>query len=99
VLDARKSVDPDRQPLRFHWMLYPEAGGTGTSLAAVELRYVDAPKTIVKAIATCRPMWLPTPAGCPAEGVAHLILAVTDDGSPNLTSYRRVILIVHAEKP
>jgi hypothetical protein len=27
--------------------------------------------------------------------VAHLILAVTDEGSPRLTSYRRVILTVH----
>jgi len=99
VLDARKSVDPDGQPLRFHWMLYAEAGGTGTSLAAVELQDVDAPRATVKATATCRPMWLPMPEGCPAEGVAHLILAVTDDGSPNLTSYRRVILSVHAEKP
>jgi hypothetical protein len=29
-------------------------------------------------------------------GTAHLILAVTDDGSPQLTSYRRIILNVHA---
>jgi hypothetical protein len=26
------------------------------------------------------------------EGIAHVILAVEDDGTPSLTSYRRVIL-------
>jgi hypothetical protein len=99
VLDARKSFDPDGQHLRFHWMHYAEAGGTGTSLAAIELRDADAARASVIATATCRPMWLPMPGGCPAEGVAHLILAVTDDGSPNLTSYRRVILTVQTAKP
>ena len=29
-----------------------------------------------------------------APGTAHVILAVTDDGSPALTSYRRVILTI-----
>jgi hypothetical protein len=33
---------------------------------------------------------------CPEVGTAHVILAVTDDGSPRLTSYRRVILNVRA---
>jgi hypothetical protein len=28
-------------------------------------------------------------------GTAHIILAVTDDGTPTLTSYRRVILTIH----
>jgi hypothetical protein len=27
-------------------------------------------------------------------GTAHVILAVTDDGTPTLTSYRRVILTI-----
>jgi hypothetical protein len=31
---------------------------------------------------------------CKGDGVAHIILAVTDEGSPKLTSYRRVILHV-----
>jgi hypothetical protein len=29
--------------------------------------------------------------------VAHIILEVTDDGTPRLTSYRRVILQVRAD--
>jgi hypothetical protein len=31
---------------------------------------------------------------CKTEGVAHVILEVADDGSPRLTSYRRVIVHV-----
>ena len=30
-------------------------------------------------------------------GIAHVILAVTDNGTPSLTSYRRVILTI--QKP
>jgi hypothetical protein len=29
-----------------------------------------------------------------ASGTAHIILVVTDDGTPSLTSYRRVILTI-----
>jgi len=31
-----------------------------------------------------------------AAGVAHVILAVTDNGLPALTSYRRVVLTIKA---
>jgi hypothetical protein len=32
-------------------------------------------------------------------GIAHVILAVEDDGAPSLTSYRRVILTVRPMPP
>jgi len=35
------------------------------------------------------------PDRCRGNGVAHIILAVTDDGSPPLTSYRRIVVNVH----
>jgi len=41
----------------------------------------------------CRPAWLPSKDPCP-ESRAHIILEVTDSGTPALTSYRRVILNV-----
>jgi hypothetical protein len=42
-------------------------------------------------------MWIQTAtARCPAQGVAHIILSVTDNGSPSLTSYRRIVLEVRA---
>jgi hypothetical protein len=50
-------------------------------------------------MAVCRTPWLPNLVKCFGDGTAHIILAVTDDGSPRLTSYRRVVLTVHsAEK-
>jgi Protein of unknown function (DUF1593) len=96
VLDASGSRDPDGQSLHYSWFHYAEAGGTGVSLAAVTITGADTPKAVVTPTAACRPQWFPTAARCAGLGRAHIILAVTDDGSPRLTSYRRVILNVHA---
>jgi hypothetical protein len=98
VLDATSSHDPDGQPLRYSWLLYSEAGAAGgQGRAAVNIADAESSKVTVTPTATCRPMWLQMPdAKCPAEGVAHIIVSVTDDGSPSLTSYRRIVLHVHA---
>ncbi len=95
TLDASQSADPDGQALQYHWVHYAEAGSTNSSLAAVTISQADTAKAIVTATATCRPTWLKMSAGCPVSGTAHVILIVTDNGSPRLTSYRRVILNVH----
>jgi hypothetical protein len=95
VLDASKSRDPDGQNLHYAWFHYAEAGGTGATLAAVTIAGAGTPRAIVTATATCRPQWLSS-GPCPATGTAHIILAVTDDGSPRLTAYRRIIVSVHA---
>jgi Protein of unknown function (DUF1593) len=96
LLDASRSHDPDGQSLHYTWFHYAEAGGTGANLAAVTIAGSGTPKAVVTPAAACRPQWLPTTAPCSGTGTAHIILAVTDDGSPRLTSYRRVILNVHA---
>ena len=96
-LDASGSHDPDGQGLHYTWFHYGEAGGTGTNLAAVTISGADTPKAVVTATAACRPQWLPGVVPCSGTGTAHIILAVTDDGSPRLTSYRRVILNVRSE--
>jgi len=99
VLDAGGSRDPDEQRLRYHWFHYPEAGFIpGQGLAAVTIEQADAARATVTPTLACRPNWLSTPTPCEA-GVAHIILAVTDSGSPALTSYRRVILHVRIEAP
>jgi Protein of unknown function (DUF1593) len=99
TLDATKSSDPDGQPLHFHWFQYAEAGLADGNLAALTLTGADTPEFTVKADSPCRPFWLPM-IPCRGSGTAHIILAVTDEGSPRLTSYRRVILHVHpADKP
>jgi hypothetical protein len=97
LLDARDSYDPDGQNLQYKWFQYAEAGITGASLADISIARGNSPVTVVTPLDTCRSRWLPSrTASCPATGIAHIILAVTDDGSPRLTSYRRVILNVHA---
>lgn len=97
VLDAGSSHDPDNgQTLHYQWFHYAEAGSTGTSPAALTIEGGDTARATVTATATCRPFWLPMNKTCPAEGTAHIILAVTDNGSPQLTSYRRIILTVHS---
>ena len=51
----------------------------------------QAAKVVAKS--ACRPLWLPG-IPCRGKGVMHILLAVTDSGSPRLTSYRRVIVNV-----
>lgn len=96
TLDATHTHDPDGQALQFKWFLYAEAGGTGTNLAAVTIAGADSAKAVITPTTACRSNWLQATPGCAGAGTAHIILAVTDDGSPRLTSYRRIILNVHS---
>jgi hypothetical protein len=95
-LDASRSRDPDGQNLHYEWFQYAEAGAADGNLAAVTITGANTPKAVVTPTAACRPQWLATASPCSGTGTAHLILAVTDDGSPQLTSYRRIILNVRA---
>lgn len=96
TLDANGSKDPDGQHLSYRWWLYPEAGLAGTHAANVAVTDGDQIKAQVAVKAACADAWIPHVMPCRGDGVAHIILEVTDDGSPRLTSYRRVILHVHA---
>lgn len=96
TLDASASHDPDaHQRLSYHWFLYPEAGLTGHHGASVSLSANSGPIAHLRATSACQPMWLPGLVPCRGDGVMHLILAVTDNGSPSLTAYRRIVLTVH----
>jgi hypothetical protein len=98
VLDASKSSDPDGHGLHYAWFHYPEAGSAGGSLAGVTIAGADTSKATVTPTAACRPLWLPIPGRdrCSGTGIAHIIVAVSDEGTPKLTAYRRVVLTVHA---
>jgi hypothetical protein len=93
VLDATHSVDPDGRILHFHWFHYAEAGVADGNLAALTLTGAETPRLTVRADSACRSLWLPI-IPCKGPGTAHIILAVTGEGSPKLTSYRRIILHV-----
>ena len=56
----------------------------------------DQAKATVKVESACRAGWMPGMMPCRGEGIAHIILEVTDDGSPRLTSYRRMVVRVAA---
>ena len=56
----------------------------------------NTPQVQVTVNSPCRAAWIPGIVPCRGEGVAHIILEVTDEGSPRLTSYRRVILHIRA---
>ena len=95
------AVDPDGQRMSFRWFHYAEAGFVpGQALARVSLSGTNAPATTVTVTEACRPAWHRSKEPCPHSS-AHLIVEVTDSGTPALTSYRRVILNVRdgAQRP
>ncbi len=77
-LSARGTSDPDGHALTYRWWHDSEAG---TASGAPELATSDGPDTVVT---------LPR-AAWPGQTV-HLICEVTDDGTPALTRYRRVVV-------
>ncbi len=79
-LDARESSDPDGQELNFEWIPYPEASGYEGPPVSIEGRRAPVCSvTIPKSI---------------QNGTLHVILAVTDSGTPALTRYQRAVLEV-----
>jgi hypothetical protein len=88
-LSAEGSSDPDGNPLSYEWFYYAEAGSlviaTGRS---------GAPVAIEKSKERDGSFIVPEKFFKP--GTMHIILAVTDSGSPALTRYRRVIVKVKA---
>jgi hypothetical protein len=103
TLDASKSRDRDRNALRYSWFFYPEAGtglpnagrgsrgGGGTGIPPAPRGGFTAPPPRVTVTSGNAAVATVTPN---SPGAAHVILAVTDNGVPELTSYRRVILTV-----
>lgn len=79
VLDARDTVDPDGDELTYRWFAYPEPG---TYRAELIIAADDWPSTILR---------VPKDA---AGHKIHVVLEVTDDGTPPLTRYRRIVVEV-----
>jgi hypothetical protein len=89
-LSALGSTDPDGDALSYEWFCYAEAGTRTLSNSRtgvmLDIKNFDQPEAwfIVK---TSRVM-------PPGTGTMHIILAVTDHGTPRLTRYQRVIVDV-----
>jgi len=78
-LDARRTVDPDGDSLLFKWWQYKDAGSYH---AMVELKNSDSDRVSF------------TPPKVSKPETIHIILEVSDNGSPALKSYQRVIITV-----
>ena len=100
MLDAGGSRDPDGNRLTYRWINYAEAGFDGAaSNAELALSASEGPRTTVTAVRRCARAWLDLPqVPCPAVRQAQVVLAVTDDGTPALTRYRRIIIEVADDK-
>jgi hypothetical protein len=113
TLDASGTRDPDGHSVRYRWWFYAEAGAgiPGTPLIAKGARPVISPPPggIPSAPAGGPPALPPRVELTGADtavatvtprvaGIAHVILAVEDQGTPRLTSYRRVILQIDPQR-
>lgn len=76
-LDASASTDPDGDTVSYNWFFYKEASDYTGAIS------IKDPSSAIQRIT------LPKDIG---KKSIHLILEVTDKGSPELVSYRRVIL-------
>jgi hypothetical protein len=76
-LDAHESTDPDGDSISFYWFVYPEAG---SYKGAVKIDTENLARINVIAPKVDK------------EETLHIIVRVTDKGSPQLSRYQRVIV-------
>lgn len=84
-LDASESTDPDHNALKFEWLYYPEPGTYRGPAPAVER-------------ATSPNAQFTSPQVDSVQTL-HIILTVTDDGSPPLARYQHLILSIAPSSP
>ena len=89
-LSAEGTTDPDGDAVSYEWFYYNEAGTFPLSSARsgqpLEIKNFDQQKASFT-VPTTRVM-------APGTGEMHVILRVTDHGTPRLTRYQRVIVNV-----
>jgi hypothetical protein len=76
-LSARGTSDPDGDALKYHWWQYREAG---TCDGTIEIQDAGKPEASFT-----------VPGGAGKGKTIHVICEVTDNGTPPLTRYQRVV--------
>lgn len=79
VLNASQSYDPDGDNLSYEWWHYREAG---TYDGTIIIENSETSEATVVLSST-------------ANKEIHVVLSVTDNGNPNLTRYRRIVLTIN----
>ncbi len=77
LLDASKSFDPDKDQITFNWWIQSEAGTFSDKIIIMD--------------ANSRKAKIKIPENAAGESI-HVICEITDMGTPNLTSYRRIVI-------
>jgi hypothetical protein len=79
-LSAKGTFDPDGNKLHYKWWQYKEAGTFDGNIRIHDAEESDASFTV--------------PEGIKKEVTIHIICEVTDNGTPPLTRYQRVVITV-----
>jgi hypothetical protein len=95
TLSATGTSDPDGNKVKYMWFYYQEAASAISKAVKPEEVIGERGQDELEVLAKVKieggdgetAKVIPQSAG-----IAHVILAVEDDGEPSLTSYRRVIL-------
>jgi hypothetical protein len=101
-LDASRSYDPDGTELDFVWFQYREPSIEASGLIAAQVPELDI--VVADTAAHTATVSLPPPEKCAIDfmtgkaqamgQVFHIVLQVSDNGSPQLTTYKRVVIQV-----
>jgi hypothetical protein len=99
TLDASESYDPDADELIFSWFQYKEPTSAQSHIhwhKIPDVKFAPQPSGPVVKVK------LPSPEDCAVDilngnalekgQVLHLILQVTDNGTPSLTTYKRILV-------
>jgi len=81
ALSAAESSDPDADRLQFKWLHHAQVGELG---GRIRIENADTPAATVA-----------VPSDADQGDTVHVVCAVTDDGTPPLTRYARIIITVN----